>query len=384
LSLFSILEKDNLSVGLINSTDLKALNLDKNVSILLGKNHSKRCLIKKKIKQIADYLGFSPIILSYSITPKLDDWLESYKPDVIYTFLNQYEYFHIVMSLHEKYGLPIIVHPMDDHIKIMPPKGLMYLYWKRKMQMDFIKLINKASLRLGISDYMNETYYKRYGLSFKPYHNPVETDLWLPYAKTNWAYHKNFKILYVGRYGYDNAELLNNLAFVVDRLNNEGYSIKLNLLFGNLSALNLKNSFNNFENTQILEPVPHERIKLILPKYDLLYYPLGFDKKTRKIFSVSMSTKISEYMISGTPILVQAPENTAYYKYAKDNNIAFALKTNNIIDLKSALLQLIQNEHLRKAIGTQAQSVAVKTLDAKVVRENLRMDFMKAMKNDIK
>jgi glycosyltransferase involved in cell wall biosynthesis len=341
----------------------------------------KSLLIKIKLiyRFLIKIIGLSPLTQKIVITESLGQWINSYKPDVMYTFLNHYEQFQLVLDLHKKHGIPYVVHPMDDHIKLMPPKSLLFYYWKYKMNSKFEILIKNASVRLSICDYMSHIYKRKYKFDFHGYHNPIDADNWLQFSKTNWKINGAFKILYAGRYGFDNAELLHSLAQIVEELNKEGFNIKLDLRFGILSDKSLSEAFLKYEHSEIKDYVPHNEIKTVLPKYDLLFLPLGFDKKTRKIYSVSMSTKIPEYMISGTPIIVNAPENTAYFQYAQQDKWGYLLPTDNPIDLKNSLLKLIKNEQLRETLGKKAKIVAKNNHDAKKVRNDLRMEFIKAV-----
>jgi glycosyltransferase involved in cell wall biosynthesis len=86
-------------------------------------------------------------------------------------------------------------------------------------------------------------------------------------------------------------------------------------------------------------------------------------------------------MISGTPILVNAPENTAYFQYAKQYKWGYLLPTNIKEKMKRAILELMQNEILRKQLGSKAKSVAIEKHDVKKVRNDLRIQFWKACEN---
>jgi len=339
--------------------------------------------ISKSLRQICifflNFFGLFPLIKKeFKITPLLDDWITSYNPEVIYTFLNHYEQFQLVLDLHEKYKIPFIVHPADDHIKLMPPKGLFFYYWRYKMNLKFETLLRKASVRLSICDYMSQIYKQRYQLEFFAYHNPIEPEKWLPYSRNNWENNEPFKILYAGRYGFDNASLLHLLSQVIEEMNNEGFNVQLDIRFGAFSDEAGIDTFKKYKNTTLKEYVPHTKMSSVIPKYNLLYFPLGFDNKTKKIYNVSMSTKISEYMISGTPILVHAPKNTAYFQYAKEGQWGYLLNTDKKNDLRKALMELIQDEKLRAKLGSKAKEMAIKNHDAKIIRDNFRLEFVRA------
>lgn len=369
--------KDDETEGPLYLHDFEIQQMSKNST-----NPKVDIFIKKKLKHLFKLLGnltgLSPVIYRLLITKELDDWIKTFNPEVLYTFLNHYEQLQFVLDLHVRYKIPFIVHLMDDHILMMPPQGMLYLYWQKKMNSKFFTLLNKATIRMSICQYMSDIYYKRYGLEFTAYHNPVELNSWLPYSKINWKCSGVFKILYAGRWGFDNARLLSNLAAVVEQMNKNGFNIQLDLRLGAISVSKEIKGLKKLKNTRVLDYVPHNEMNSIISEYDLLYFPLGFDKKTKKIYSVSMSTKISEYMISGVPILVHAPEYSAYYYYANEGKWGYVLKSKKKNDLINSLVELIQDERLREYLGLRAKSLAIQNHNAEIIRDNFRSEFIKA------
>ena len=90
----------------------------------------------------------------------------------------------------------------------------------------------------------------------------------------------------------------------------------------------------------------------------------------------SMSTKTAEYMISGVPILVYAPIQTALAKYAKEEEWAYLIDTNKKNVLFDALKELYSNIDLRRLLANKAKAVAIKNHDAINVRNQFREVFI--------
>jgi len=110
----------------------------------------------------------------------------------------------------------------------------------------------------------------------------------------------------------------------------------------------------------------------ILPEYDILFLPLGFDKKSVRFTQLSMPTKTSEYMISGTPILVNAPHQVGLTHYAMHEKWGYLVTSEGIEDLKKAIIELYESRDLREKLGNKAREVAINKHDALVVREQFR------------
>jgi glycosyltransferase involved in cell wall biosynthesis len=85
-----------------------------------------------------------------------------------------------------------------------------------------------------------------------------------------------------------------------------------------------------------------------------------------------MPTKASEYMISGTPIIIFAPEVTAIVKYAKEYGWAKVVTENQIEDLSKAIEELIQDPLSREKFAKNAIAIAENNHDAKIVTSKFR------------
>ena len=107
-----------------------------------------------------------------------------------------------------------------------------------------------------------------------------------------------------------------------------------------------------------------------------IFLPLDFDKAGVIYSQFSMPTKASEYMISGTPILVFADERTALTKSALEGNWAFVVTENEMSALTQALNELISNEELRIQLSKNAKEFAIKNENAEIIRENFRKSFI--------
>lgn len=78
-------------------------------------------------------------------------------------------------------------------------------------------------------------------------------------------------------------------------------------------------------------------------------------------------------MISGTPILVFAPQETALCIHAKEHRWAYVVDENNDEQIVRAIENLMNNENLRRTLGNNARDFAIKNFDADKVKEEFRM-----------
>ena len=117
---------------------------------------------------------------------------------------------------------------------------------------------------------------------------------------------------------------------------------------------------NNFKGVEVKNTMPHSAMPGLLASYDLLFLPLDFDNEAIIFSQYSMPTKVSEYMISGTTILVFADKRTALAKYALNDTWAMVVTENKKSTLAEALNELMTNEELRMKLGTRGKEIAIK------------------------
>lgn len=106
--------------------------------------------------------------------------------------------------------------------------------------------------------------------------------------------------------------------------------------------------------------VSNERIIDVMVAADALLLPLSFEDNYVRVTRLSMPTKTSEYMISGTPILVYAHPDTALNKYALEYEWGYVVSERSCEAIKNAIMDLYSDKDLRKRLGEKAVSLAQK------------------------
>lgn len=316
------------------------------------------------------FLGLFNFVYKLQITEDFKDWIAEYNPDVIYSQLSTLELIRFVNKVKVATNKPLVIHIMDDWPAKISQPGLLNNYWKNRISKEFRNLLDKSSALMSICETMSEEYKIRYGKNFIPFHNPIEIDHWLPTSKTQWRVDEKFTVLYAGRIGRGIKNSLVEMALVVNDL----YQSGINVIFEIQSpdTRGLENMISANECIKFLNPIKYSELPKKFSGADLLFLPEDFDNDSVEFLKFSIQTKVAEYMISGTPILVFADNRTALAKYALKDNWALVVTENNRSNLTKALNELISNHQLRIQLGTKAKEIAIKNEDASIVRTNFR------------
>jgi len=136
---------------------------------------------------------------------------------------------------------------------------------------------------------------------------------------------------------------------------------------------------SQYQSVEFYKAVPFKEIPALLTQYDIALLPFDFNKKGRKYAKYSISTKTSEYMISGVPIFLFAPDDIAITKYAAEQECMFVNSSVNLDDLVNDLKLLAANENLRSRLAKKSIAVAKYDSDSSSVRRH----FLEVFKNGI-
>lgn len=332
---------------------------------------SLKFILEKTYYKTLVLLGIYHFFYKITISKLLLDWINEYSPDIIYAQPFRYADMQFIYELHKKTSIPLAIHIMDDSISFLNKPNLLYFYWRKKTQNVFQKLIDSSVILMSISQFMSDEYYKRYNKIFIPIRNPIELIQWLPYVRKEWKISNSVNIIYTGRLAVPNINTLFRFSKVVDNLNKIGLNIKFDIFSIDNNPQFIKNIMH-FTGVQVKKAIPYEEIPKLIPKYDIVLLPIDFNKKGIKYAKYSISTKTSEYMISGVPILLIAPKEVALTHYAIEKECMLSVIEDNYKSISAGLVKLIDDEKLRESLAKTAYGIAKIDSDAIKVRQEFQ------------
>ena len=330
-------------------------------------------LVTRFFYPLLSWLGLSYSISKISVSLKFKDWLSEFNPDILYIQAPSRESVLFADELCDYLKIPSIIHVMDDWFSTIRNKGLFKNYWYKKINIEFKQLLNKADLHLSISDAMSEEYLKRYNTKFIAFHNPIEIDAWTPYIKTNFNIDKkHVAILYSGRLGGLGIEnSLREVASAVDLMDNKEINIKLHIQTP-VKKQSILDQLQKFKCVIFNPFVDYKQLPKTFSDADILLLANDFNARGLNYLKFSMPTKASEYMISGTPVLVYASAETAVCRFFKDNECGFCLTTQNTEEIVKSIRFMIDNEDYRKKISQNAIKIAKENFSSEIVRNKFQ------------
>ena len=299
------------------------------VAILLV---GKKAIIQEKIETLVGISDYGPSMIGTYILHKLTK-----KPFVVYFF--------------DIYWGNFLPFPGNIVARILEP------------------LLIKDSQNIVVTNQgTKEFYQRRYGDSIKnklvvvynsldpaPYKNllPEKRGSTIPYV-----------ILFTGRINWPQIGSIKNLIRAVESMDN----VKIKFYCPNPRDYLEKIGIKAGEKIEIDVAAPDE-IPAIERRADILFLPLSWHTKSQDIIDTATPGKLTNYLISGRPILIHAPVSSHLVHYAKEKQFAHIVDEENIEDLRKGIRALIQDKEYASRIVANARATFFENHD---VNKNMK------------
>lgn len=331
-----------------------------------------KAVLRNSLNFILVRLGLSYRFYSIDVSNTLITWIHEFDPDVIYIQPFLHKTMRFGNLLYERLKIRYVIHIMDDSVKYVNKSIILKKSNQRKIDRDFEQLVYNADKCMCISDAMAEEYWHRYHKLFVPFRNPVELERWLPYWKRAQEVDPGkLKIIYTGRLFPPAFQSLIMMCQVVDKLNRKGRKVELHIYTYDANQCFVKRA-KRMLGVNILTPVIFDEIPRLIPEYDIFFLCLDFDKKAQLYSQYSISTRTSEGMISGVPVMVYAPGNSAMYKYFKKHEAGLVLCEHDTAKIEDSIVRLWKDNNLRIQLSLNATNQVLRDSNAVEVREKFR------------
>lgn len=309
--------------------------------------------------------------VSVNFSPELVSFIEEFRPELVYTILGSLPYMELVDQITRRFQLPAVLHIMDDWPQVLYRRGLIDIFRRPRMKTMITAMMRQAAACLGISPAMCEAYQKRYKRTFLPFHNALESDLWLSEARKNQTPKPlPFVMVYAGALlANSQLESVRDVAAAVSDLAASGMAIEFRIYAPWYAVKQYGHELRGSHVKVFDAPDDNAEMQACFTNADLLLLPVNFDAETVRYVRYSMPTKIPAYMFSGTPTLAYGPESVASIQYAVGEHWAYGVTRRDPKLLREAIRSLADDPKQRARLAARAQKLAQERHNAIKVRQ---------------
>jgi len=336
--------------------------------LTVAKSELRVKIIKKFFNPLLEYLGLFHYIIKTGLSEEICQWLKDFNPDIIYAQTATRDDILFCQAVHSCLKKPMIFHMMDDWPSTISSRGPFKNYWHKKIDYEFRELLDQTSVLMSISHEMAREYKIRYERDFITFHNTIDLDFWKQWQKRSYELSENPTILYAGRIGLSIESSLELIVRAIEKINEE-LKISIKVILQTKDKPVWAGSYKSVVYNSF---VSYNDLPKVFSEADFLLLPYDFTPESIKYIRYSMPTKAPEYMVSGTPVIIFAPEDTAVVKYAREDEWAEVITENSADAITRSIKRLIQNKELRQRIARNAIRTAAQNHNSTDIRNKFK------------
>jgi glycosyltransferase involved in cell wall biosynthesis len=332
-------------------------------------SHALRGALGVALRRARSLISVDGLTTRVDLTPALDRFIREFSPEVIFGTLGNLGYLRLTDQVAKRYRVPLAIQMADDWPSVLYREGIAAPYLRKRMSVELSSLLQRAAVRLAISDAMAEAYRRRYGVEFMTVTPPVDSLEWGAVGHREWSARTPFQVVYMGTI-VEKAQLasLRDVCDAVDAVYRQGRPIELRVYTPAPYVQRYAPQLERPPAVTVL-PAPSNRDAAgVLGAADLLVVPVNFDNESIRYVRYSMPGKVPAYMATGTPILVYGPPDVAAVQYARTHGWGHVVSRQDPAELQSAIAALAGSEMMRSSLARRAQSIARERHDTQVVR----------------
>ena len=289
-------------------------------------NYSHFGMCKTMIRNIRQWIALIPSKAKVSI--KRDDIhaIRKFAPEVIYTVGESIASLRLAYTISVTLNIPIIIHFMDNwKNSIEWASNPLLRSYQRKLSGYCDLCYSRTTECIAIGDRMAEAYQKETGVRHTVIMNSIDTEkFFCPPREMDGKTH----FVYAGGLHLGRDKALRIIGECIERLciqkeKNADFTIYTAAENIDLFA----KEFSHLKRTVFHSAVSHDQIHDVYFHSDVLVHVESSELNNNEFFKYSVSTKISEYLATGRPILFFGPRDIYLFDFLRSNELAYTVSS---------------------------------------------------------
>lgn len=307
--------------------------------------------------KFSDFLWYS----EKWINSNLDDFIEDFSPDMMVTFVKSApQYYLTVKYLREKYDIPLFSWIADDEytglLKTNSPKEIQNLRY----------ILNTSKVVKGCSKPLCDYYNSIFGCRAEPLYKSCDLSASIKERNSN-----SITIVYAGNLLYGRLDSICSIADVLEDLSGEFPNIIFEV-YSNTALLPQEEEIY-FKSRPIIRykgKRDYDFIKKRLLETDISLHVESFEEEQVLKTKYSFSTKIIDYLQSGSVILAIGPQELASIQYIQ--GIPGTVVINELDELTEKIKVLFQEKNQFSKMASETRMYAQQYHSSQSALENMR------------
>lgn len=312
-------------------------------------------------------LDLSPLLLPKSLRSFVDD----FAPDVVYSLLGSSLMIRLAYRVSGHAGAPLVPHFMDDWLSTLYTSGELRGVARHRIMRQVDRVTRSAPLCLCISEAMSDEYRERLQRKCVAFVNPVPD---LGDSPAGVGPSEGASFVYVGGLHLGRWDVLMEVARAISVVSPRS-TMTVHAPESHLQGVSVPPDLSRV--VDLGGSIPGHQVPERLSRADVLVHVESFEATTRRFTRLSLSTKVSQYLMSGRPILGVGPPEQASMDVIRDSGGGLAVNSIDSHALEGAI-KTLQDPTYRQATGVAGRIYGKAHFDQRVVWDRLRNVLLEA------
>lgn len=302
-------------------------------------------------------------------TPELNDFIDDYSPDIIFSLASPNAYMNRIQRYCvSRLNIPHVIYFVDD-ITSFNQFSLNPMFWvvRTMSNLSIKNTLRTVSHVYTITDYQKQYLGKYFLKNISLLTKGIDIEnMTCEFNVENYEKNKHLRYVFAGNIY---AGRWNTLVQIARTLQDLGGTLDIYTV--NKLTVKQKSDVENISTLRLKNPVKPEQVPGLLKTYDVLVHVESFNIKDRYATKMSFSTKIVDYMATGRPILAVGWEKSYSIKYLKEHGAANVIT--NIRNLKYGMKKFDSIEFNRE-LTKNAYDLLVLNHDIKKIQDEFKIN----------
>lgn len=361
---FRITEKDVLKSIFIGHQRIGTSEFKKKSIVDSG---HKRVSVFYKVKSLLGPVGRDVIWrIGAWYGKNLQLWLDGFNPNLIFYVGGDSSFSaNIAIALSKRLHIPMVSYYTDDYLFSISQDSIKGRHHFKRTKKLYDKVFAHSSALYVIGDYMAKEYRMYFHRDFRPIMNSVVIHPYREYQN-----HQQITISYFGGLHLNRWMMIVRLASLLPH----------NAIIHVYSSTNSINEeiAEQFKSHGVIYcgSLQGDDLHKAMQTSDVLLHVESDNMETRRFTRLAVSTKIPEYLISGSPILGFGPKEVASMKILSDNEIGVVIGSDEKDEICANMIShFLNNYDLRKKYGQKGYEYASIHFDKNEISSKLKREL---------
>lgn len=305
-------------------------------------------------------------------SPKLVEWLDSFSPTAVFFVAGDAGFaYDIYKFVCRRYNPKASLYITDDYVTPRSKESFCEKIKRKFIRRKLTEALTITDTFFTVSRPMKDKYLEDFGRDSKTIVNFSES------LKENVEKIPDDRtvLLYAGSLYYGREQVIGKIASAIEKYNNKSPQKK--------AVLNVYTNVEPDETTKKLFVIDgcgeycgslnKEELKIALNRADILLFAESFDEEQIEKTKYSLSTKVTEYLSVGKPILAVGPQNIGSMEHLADVSLCI----NDMESLEEKLFTLLDNASMREELSEKALEKYEKCHNREMLQTQFISDLFK-------